>query len=169
MGNAKERPPFSLLIVLALAAGFLLGASGLSSSLAQGSAGGSIGKRGKSAAGEEAAPVRRAAPRQEKRRAKRTPERAPRAAATGEAAARPVARGCERAIGSWLWFNSGTVVLKPGGAMSAGGPITGTWRCEGEVVVITGPFWVDRLTLSADGNSMSGTSALGLAVSGKRM
>jgi hypothetical protein len=134
--------------------------------LAQGSAGGTIGKRGKSAAGEEAAPQRRAAPRRERRTTKRPVERrrqAPRAVSA--APARP---GCARAIGSWLWFNSATVVIKPGGVVTTG-PIQASWQCEGDVIVITGPLWIDRMTLSADGNTLSGTNALGLAVSGKRL
>ncbi len=124
-----------------------------------GTVGGTIGKQRKSVSGgEEAAEPRRTAP----------PSRRKTAPATGSRTSRqPAASRCGRAAGTWAWFNGRTVTIGAGGTASSGS-LTASWSCiGGQLVIMWSHGYTDRLTLSPDGNRLSGTNGI-IAVSGKR-
>lgn len=71
---------------------------------------------------------------------------------------------CDAIVGEWAWFTGGNVTLTPDGTITSKevGKV-GTWECTNTTrgvftlrwVFGTPPF-VDTLTLSADGQSLSG-------------
>jgi hypothetical protein len=76
---------------------------------------------------------------------------------------------CEQAVGNWAWdtrgfvatiFDDGTVVGNDGGTV-----ITATWSCinarKGIIAVDWNTDFVDTLTISPDGKSMSGVNNKG--------
>ena len=122
-----------------------------------GSTGGTIGKQRKSVSGgEEPAEPRRATPQPPRRG---TPvARSPR---------EPKSPACGRAAGTWAWFNGRTVTIGANGSASSGS-LTASWSCiGGQIVIVWSHGYTDRLTLSPDGNRLSGTNGI-IAVSGKR-
>ena len=115
-----------------------------------GSAGGTIGKHGKSVSGGDDTPRPRATP---KKRA------AP--AAAGEQIA---TRGCARVAGSWTGW--GNITIRSNGTWQiAGGGATddaGRWICNGSRYVFRSPTsgLEARYTLSEDGNTLNGSSSM---------
>lgn len=117
-----------------------------------GSAGGTIGKTGKSQSGSLEAPSVRREPQA------RTQARPPRAVTVSS---------CSKMPGSWSWFNGGTVVIRPDGTAS-GGRHSATWSCtNGAVVMHWSHGYTDRLRLSGDGSHLEGTNGF-VTVSGNR-
>jgi hypothetical protein len=106
-----------------------------------GSTGGTIGKTDKSASGSTGEPrVIRREPRRSRQSAPASP--------------------CGKVPGVWSWFNGSVVTIAAGGSAS-GGALTARWTCaSGKVVMHWSHGYVDRLTLSADGNNLSGSNGL---------
>jgi hypothetical protein len=117
-----------------------------------GSIGGTVGKQDKAVSGGNAP--------EESRPSTRKQEPHPSVAKSSS---------CERIAGTWLWGDS-TVVAKPDGtAHNSYGNVDGTYTCSGRqyVFVFAGAF-VNRVTLSANGNSVTGTNPLGTPFTGSR-
>jgi len=117
-----------------------------SPALAQaGSVGGSIGKQDKSISGGEEAG---------RPRASSLPKRS---AAKTETQS---ARSCNRIVGTWSWYLGITdsVFHKDGTALHPQSGTPGKWSCAGNTVNVVwgsgGETRTDRMTLSADGNSI---------------
>jgi len=130
----------------------------LTPALAQqpGSAGGSIGKHGKSASGGE----------EEKPAAKPKPRRA---SAEGEAPRRKAA-GCGRIAGTWHWVWGTTTIIKADGtASNNNGAYTSSWTCKGNTYTfIWSNGFRDTATLSDDGGSMSIVNNIGFSFGATR-
>jgi len=85
---------------------------------------------------------------------------------------------CRAAVGTWKWFNGGTIVLDGrGGAQGypKGGnqPSPGSWRCvNGSPVTIQITWvkggWIDTLTLAAGGRRLEGKNQQNQPVWGER-
>lgn len=71
--------------------------------------------------------------------------------------------------GSWLWNNGLTVVATDGGLATVG-TVQGRWSSVGNATyrIQWNVVPVDQLTLSADGNSLSGHNNFGVSVAGTR-
>jgi hypothetical protein len=81
-----------------------------------------------------------------------------------------VPRTCNRFIGTWKWFNGITVRISGDYRFSASGN-SGTWRClpSGNIEMHWKKGgWVDALSISPDGNSLSGRNQHGAIVSANR-
>jgi hypothetical protein len=67
---------------------------------------------------------------------------------------------CTRIPGVWSWFTNGDAIFDRDGTLTQGA-LTGTWTCTNRRVAI---FWshgfVDRLTLSSDGNHLTGSNGI---------
>ena len=79
---------------------------------------------------------------------------------------------CQLVTGTWRWFNHVDVTLGKGTASSTKGD-SGTWTCvdsrAGTIELSwNGGVWIDTLTLSADGKSLSGTNQHGGSVGASR-
>jgi hypothetical protein len=79
-------------------------------------------------------------------------------------------------VGEWNWFTGGTVTIRSNGTVSHSqpGPVSsGTWRYNprsGRVVISwENGRYVDTLTLSQDGNTLTGANQNGAPVSGWRI
>ena len=75
--------------------------------------------------------------------------------------------------GAWNWFNNVVVWFQLDGSCSAANGFTCTWSVVDEttrhiVIIWNGGQYVDNLTLSADGNFLSGTNQFGHYVTGNR-
>jgi hypothetical protein len=138
-------------IVAAIATGLLI-ANVPASALAQGSAGGSIGKQGKSASGETTeAPAPPA--RSKTRRTSARDER------DGDSPCRGLA-------GRWSWSTGGETTIRSSGTLSKG-DLNGTWTCkDGQVVIRWSHGYTDRLEFN-DGR-LSGKNQLGFTITGRR-
>jgi hypothetical protein len=125
----------------------------VSLALAQGgSAGGSIGKQGKSASGanEEPAP----APPPSRSKLRRSSSEAD--------------SSCRGMSGKWSWSTGGETVIRSSGTLSKG-ELTGKWTCKsGDVLILWSHGYTDRLVLSANEGRMAGKNQLGLPISGRR-
>lgn len=78
---------------------------------------------------------------------------------------------CGDAIGSWQWFNGIEVSISSDGSFSSPAGTAGTWRCTSDdTVELTWQDggWLDTLTISPDGASMSGGNQSGNIVSATR-
>jgi hypothetical protein len=123
-----------------------------------GSAGGSIGKQGKSVSGGESAPEpRRAAP-------KPAPPRQSRArSAAAEPKPRAAPSICAQVTGA-TWSSWAAGMFGPGDTTFAGGGravhrsgITGNWSCSGSKMLLQWPGETMRpMTMSADGKTLLG-------------
>jgi len=123
-----------------------------------GSAGGAIGKQGKSASGTEAPtqPTARPAPAKKKRAPRVTDE-------SGDEPPSKKGGGCGRLAGVWTangWWNAifgrGDVVLSADGSARHNSGIVGTWTCRSNNFVIDWKNWAHAEgTLSADGNTIT--------------
>lgn len=89
------------------------------------------------------------------------------------------AEGCDGVIGVWNWSVTGTVEFSPGHQMhwrppsgSSAPPAIGTWTCasaaERRLELRWPTGFVDTLTLSSDGRTLSGRSSAGIPVMGAR-
>jgi len=73
-------------------------------------------------------------------------------------------------LGTWTsgWsslFGAGDVTIKQGGAAMHKSGITGQWLCtDGKVVIVWSHGYTDRLSMSADGKSLTGKNQTGAAV-----
>lgn len=84
---------------------------------------------------------------------------------------------CSEIIGFWAWFTGGVVNINANNTHSttndSQGTISGTWECTN----VKGNFvlnwengtYIDTLTISEDGKSLSGTNQYGVAVSGNKL
>jgi hypothetical protein len=123
----------------------------VSSALAQaGSIGGTIGKQDKSISGGVDAETRRAAP-------------PPKRSAT-KAQDTSSDHSCTRIVGNWTWYLGLTeTVFNQGGTARNSGGATGTLTCTGGTVVAKwSNGYVDRMSISNDGDSLSITNNLGV-------
>jgi hypothetical protein len=140
--------------------GIALSATGASGAFAQaGSTGGTIGKTDKSisGAGEEQAP----APRRNSTSARAAPvEKNSRCNVVGTWSA------------SWQGIGAGSAewIIKSDGSAWASNGYQGTWTCTDGAFVATfnHGFGSDRLAVSANGRSMSGTTHVGTPISAVR-
>jgi hypothetical protein len=74
-------------------------------------------------------------------------------------------------VGNWAWFNGGAVQIRPNGTFVAAGT-SGTWRSVGGNVIElrwNDGGWIDTLSLSPDGNQLSGSNQHGGPVSASRV
>lgn len=124
-----------------------------------GSAGGTIGKQGKSISGEEERrPQKQAKPKSQSRAAD---------------APRPAGFRCADVVGQWTWSALGgttTVSFRSGGTANATNGYHGTWTCSDGAYAVT---WqngtTDRFRLSSQGRTLSGNSSvMGAGISGSR-
>ena len=94
--------------------------------------------------------------------------------AGGLAAPAPVhAAGCEAILGKWTWFTGGVVSINADGTMVHDPGNDGTWECTDRTRGRVTLRWrlggyVNRLTLSADGNGLSSTDSAQSFVTAKR-
>jgi hypothetical protein len=112
-----------------------------------GSVGGTVGKTDKSLSGGrgDQAPVRSTAP------------------------AKPAVNSCQRMVGTWDWFVGGATVFASNGTGHNSLGLTFTWTCSnGTYVVSWSHGFVDRLRVSADGNSVDGSNQIGTHITGTR-
>lgn len=67
---------------------------------------------------------------------------------------------CSMIVGTWTWVLGVEMAFKPGGTFQADSGPGGTWTCSNGnyVIRVHGNSGVDRLTISPDGNALSGTS-----------
>jgi hypothetical protein len=150
------------LVCVALAVAYSPGCA-----LAQaGSAGGSIGKQGKSVSGDDSsrppAPSRPAA-------------RSGGGAAGSRSAAKPKEDegGCGRIAGSWSWkfgiFDPVGVIFKADGTGAATNGLTSTYKCSGGMYTVSWSHgFVDHMTLSSDGRQLNGNGAFGIGIAATR-
>lgn len=76
---------------------------------------------------------------------------------------------CDMIPGLWSWFVNGDVTFRAGGTLVQG-PRTGRWTCAGtDVSIVWSHGFTDDLTISADGQEMSGRNQVGMGVAGQRI
>ncbi|HHJ15680.1 MAG TPA: hypothetical protein ENJ80_03185 [Gammaproteobacteria bacterium] len=83
---------------------------------------------------------------------------------------RNAASGSALLTGCWNWSNGAHIVIDAEG-IARNGPFSGTWKTAdgtGKNYTITWPSFIDTLTLSADGSTLSGTNNFGIPVSATR-
>ena len=99
--------------------------------------------------------------------------------ASGAAPASAQASGsdsCQKIAGNWKWFTGGIVIIHADNKVgwkatpNATSAIPGTWQCDqkGAYTLSWSNGFVDSLTLSGDGNSLSGANAQGVKVTATR-
>ena len=78
-----------------------------------------------------------------------------------------LAAGCDAALGSWKWFNGGSVTLTPQKTLLMNGKPEGKWDCSDPKRGVTVLRWnggfVDTVTIT--GNKMTGKNQQGNPVS----
>src|SRR5262245_53792300 len=87
------------------------------------------------------------------------------------------AEPCTGGIGQWNWFIGGQVTLSQDNKVRFTGngsipPASGTWSCDpklGKYVVTWQNGFVDTVSLSPDGNQLTGLSSTGVSVSAGRV
>jgi len=83
------------------------------------------------------------------------------------------ASAADTPVGSWKWFNNDTLVVKPDSSVWRDDKKLGDWewtdKAKLEFIIIWQATRKDKLTLSADGNKLSGVNADGEPVSGTRV
>lgn len=123
-----------------------------------GSAGGTIGKQGRSASGSEAGEPGRTAP-------------APKSGGSASAKQRASAgSSCARVVGVWQGPTAESTFKSGGTVTSPSFPYSGPWTCgNGQLVITWKDFGVDRCRLSSDGNQMSCTNAFGISFTRTRI
>lgn len=90
--------------------------------------------------------------------------------ATEPAPQRNTTSGNARLPGCWNWSNGAHIVVDAEGTVR-NGLFSGTWKADDEAAgryTITWPSFVDTLTLSADGSTLSGTNNFGIPISATR-
>jgi hypothetical protein len=124
-----------------------------------GSTGGTIGNTNKSLSGGEDTEPHRKPNREAPIRHRSTTEKS-----TGSA--------CQKIVGTWAWhYISGTTetVFSPNGSGRSNIGLTNSWTCTGRIAtVIWSHGYVDRLTISRDGSSLSITNNKGESFSATR-
>ena len=82
---------------------------------------------------------------------------------------RPSVSLCQKLPGVWEWFTNGDVTVRPNGtAIQPASGISGNWSChDRDVIFHWSHGFTDRLTLSTDGNHLTGTNGI-VAVWGNR-
>ena len=82
-----------------------------------------------------------------------------------------VAGACNRFIASWKWFNNITVMISGDYRFSASDNTNGTWRClsNGNIEMRWSTGWVDTISISPDGSSISGRNQQGNNISATRI
>ncbi len=80
------------------------------------------------------------------------------------------AAGCDASVGTWKWFNGGSVTLTPQKTVLMNGKPEGKWDCTDPKRGLTTVRWnagfVDTLTV--DGNRMTGKNQQGIPISADR-
>ncbi len=80
----------------------------------------------------------------------------------------PSTAGRDPIVGCWQWFNNVPVTINPDGRLVAG-PFTARWqRANGRSYRFTWPEAVDAVTMSGDGNSLTGGNQYGFPLSAAR-
>lgn len=83
------------------------------------------------------------------------------------------ASAADTPVGSWKWFNDDTLVVKPDSSVWRDDQKLGDWewtdKAKLEFIISWQANRKDKLTLSADGNKISGVNADGEPVSGTRV
>jgi hypothetical protein len=76
---------------------------------------------------------------------------------------------CGRIAGTWQWGGYTVVVKQDGSAHNSYGNVDGTWTCKDRdyVFVFAGAF-IEHVTLSTNGNNVTGTNPLGTPFTGSR-
>lgn len=78
---------------------------------------------------------------------------------------------CGSVVGKWRWFNGNVATFSSDGTMG-GNPIY-IWHCNGNnpvrVTINWNGKWIDKLTLSSNGNRLEGKNQYGTKVWGNRM
>src|SRR5262249_37857660 len=68
--------------------------------------------------------------------------------------------GCMKIVGTWNWVFGGTRQFLPNKTIPSNDRGGGTWTCNGDNYVVKfADGSEDHLTMSSDGNSMSGNSS----------
>lgn len=69
---------------------------------------------------------------------------------------------CSMIVGTWMWVHGVDFVFNPNGTYQPASGTGGKWTCANGVYVIRahGSNGVDRMTISSDGSTMTGTSAV---------
>jgi Tol biopolymer transport system component len=99
--------------------------------------------------------------------------RAPTAPDKQPAPPKAPAPAADPVVGKWAWFNGGTVSILPDGTLTHEQGNRGTWTVQDRARRVYVLRWrqgdfVDTVTLSEDGQSLSGTNQGGAAVSARR-
>jgi hypothetical protein len=73
-------------------------------------------------------------------------------------------------VGAWKWANGSTTVFSEGGEVQ-NGPVSGKWtQLRGNTIrIVWNFFFTDEVTLSSDGQNLTGKNMLGQPVSGRRV
>jgi hypothetical protein len=83
------------------------------------------------------------------------------------------ASAADSPVGSWKWFNNDSIVVKPDSTVWRDDQKLGDWewtdKAKLEFTIVWQAVRKDKLTLSADGNKISGVNADGEPVSGTRV
>jgi len=83
------------------------------------------------------------------------------------------ASAADSPVGSWKWFNNDTIVVKADATVWRDDKQLGEWewtdKAKGDFTILWQAIRKDKLTLSTDGNKISGVSADGEPVSGTRV
>lgn len=99
------------------------------------------------------------------------------ARAAGNVLAPPRRDPSAEVVGTWKWFNGAIVTVGPGGSLSSSQGFSGSWRCTDRERRLfdfnwtqgpSGP-WYDKLTLSADGQTLSGQNQDGTGISASKL
>jgi hypothetical protein len=73
-----------------------------------------------------------------------------------------------RLAGVWAWSTGGDTAIRAGGMLTKGSH-TATWSCKNnEAVLVWSHGYIDHLSLSPDGTSLSGTNNYGVRISATR-
>ena len=146
-GSMMQRASFGIALIAISHFAFATASSALAQA---GSTGGTIGKQNKSISGGVNAEPRSAAP----------PPKRPATKAQDTSSD----HSCNRVVGNWTWYLGQTeTVFNRGGTARNSGGVTGTLTCIGGKVVATwSNGFVDRMSISNDGDSLSITNNLGM-------
>jgi hypothetical protein len=74
-------------------------------------------------------------------------------------------------FGTWIWFNGVEVAISDDGSFSSSAAVGGTWQCspDGTITMTWDEGWIDTLSVSPDGASLSGHNQQGAVISATRM
>lgn len=127
-----------------------------------GSVGGAIGKHDKSASGDSSSES--SGPHSRKSKSHRSSANLDNDTPVGKKS-----RPCTRIAGNWRWVLGTTTTIKANGSATNAGTNTATWTCSnGQYVLVWSNGFIDRATLSDDGNIMSIINNIGFQFSSTR-